>query len=304
MTATITPKPHSANEASLETAASSPSRGPRTGRRTTVGGVAASTFLWLYAAISIAPLLLMVSNSLRTTQDMARQPLGLPLPPDFTSYQKAWVTASFETYFVNSIFVTVMSVVLSTAVSLLAAYAFARTRSKWFLGMEGLFLSGLMLPVYLAILPLFFMLDSLGLVSNLWSLILVYAALGIPFSTFVLASFFRQLPIELDEAARLDGAGPFATFWRVHLPLVKPAIATVIVFRFVPVWNDFFYPLILIRDQSAYTLPVGITRFFGEYQTDWATLFAGLTLATIPLVVLFLIATKQIVSGLTAGMSK
>lgn len=304
MTATITPRPHSANGAAPETADQPPKRGPRTGRRATAGGVAASTFLWLYAAISIAPLLLMVSNSLRTTQDMARQPLGLPLPPDFTSYQKAWVTASFETYFINSIFVTVMSVVLSTAVSLLAAYAFARTRSKWFLGMEGLFLSGLMLPVYLAILPLFFMLDSLGLVSNLWSLILVYAALGIPFSTFVLASFFRQLPIELDEAARLDGAGPFATFWRVHLPLVKPAIATVIVFRFVPVWNDFFYPLILIRDQSAYTLPVGITRFFGEYQTDWATLFAGLTLATIPLVVLFLIATKQIVSGLTAGMSK
>jgi len=120
----------------------------------------------------------------------------------------------------------------------------------------------------------------------------------------VLASFFRQLPIELDEAARLDGASPFATFWRVHLPLVRPAIATVVVFRFVPVWNDFFYPLILIRDQGSYTLPVGITRFFGEYQTDWATLFAGLTLATIPLVVLFLLATKQIVSGLTAGMSK
>lgn len=303
MTATITTNRHSANH-SPEADGSTTNRAPRTGRRATAGGVAASAFLWLYAAISIAPLLLMVSNSLRTTQDMARQPLGLPLPPDFTSYQKAWVTASFETYFVNSIFVTVMSVVLSTAVSLLAAYAFARTRSKWFLGMEGLFLSGLMLPVYLAILPLFFMLDSLGLVSNLWSLILVYAALGIPFSTFVLASFFRQLPIELDEAARLDGAGPFATFWRVHLPLVKPAIATVIVFRFVPVWNDFFYPLILIRDQSSYTLPVGITRFFGEYQTDWATLFAGLTLATIPLVVLFLIATKQIVSGLTAGMSK
>lgn len=270
----------------------------------TFGGIAASSFLWIYAAISIAPLLLMVSNSLRTTQDMARDPLGLPWNPNFASYQKAWVTASFETYFMNSIFVTVASVVLSTAVSLLAAYAFARTKSTLFRTLEGLFLSGLMLPVYLAILPLFFLLDSLGMISNLWSLILVYAALGIPFSTFVLTSFFRQLPIELDEAARLDGAGAFSTFFRVHLPLVKPAIATVIVFRFVPVWNDFFYPLILIRDQSAYTLPVGITRFFGEYQTDWATLFAGLTLATIPLVVLFLFATKQIVSGLTAGMSK
>jgi raffinose/stachyose/melibiose transport system permease protein len=298
MTATLTPAP------ARTRGDQGPSPARRKRPRATAGGVAASTFLWLYAAISIAPLLLMVSNSLRTTQDMAQHPLGLPLPPNFTSYQKAWVTASFETYFFNSIFVTVASVVLSTAVSLLAAYAFSRTRSKLFTTLEGLFLSGLMLPVYLAILPLFFLLDSIGMVSNLWSLILVYAALGIPFSTFVLSSFFRQLPIELDEAARLDGAGPFATFWRVHLPLVKPAIATVIVFRFVPVWNDFFYPLILIRDRDAYTLPVGITRFFGEYQTDWATLFAGLTLATIPLVVLFLLATKQIVSGLTAGMSK
>jgi len=269
----------------------------RAGQKTTFGGVATGTMLWVYAGISIAPLLLMFSNSLRS-------PLGLPLEPSFTSYQKAWVTASFETFFFNSIFVTIASVLLSTVVSLLAAYAFARTRSKWFGGLEALFLSGLMLPVYLAILPLFFLLDSFGMISNLWSLILVYGALGIPFSTFVLSSFFRQLPIELDEAAKLDGAGPFRTFWSLHLPLVRPAIATVIVFRFVPVWNDFFYPLILIRDQESYTLPVGVTRFFGEYQTDWATLFAGLTLATIPLVVLFLLATKQIVSGLTAGMSK
>lgn len=272
--------------------------------RITGGGIATNIFLWVYAFIAIAPLLLMVSNSLRTMPDMAANPLGLPLPPNFASYQKAWITASFETYFLNSIVVTVCSVLLSTAVSLLAAYAFSRTKSRIFTALEGMFLSGLMLPVYLAILPLFYLLDSAGMTSNLLSLILVYGALGIPFSTFVLSSFFRQLPIELDEAARLDGAGPFTTFLRVHLPLVRPAIATVIVFRFVPVWNDFFYPLILIRDQTKYTLPVGITRFFGEYQTDWATLFAGLTLATIPLVVLFLIATKQIVSGLTAGMSK
>jgi raffinose/stachyose/melibiose transport system permease protein len=285
-------------------AAPSDAATPRRRRPATASGVAAGALLWAYAAVSIAPLLLMVSNSLRTTQDMAADPLALPLSPSMASYQKAWVTASFDTYFVNSMLVTTGSVLLSTAVSLLAAYAFARTRSALFTTLEGVFLSGLMLPVFLAILPLFFLFDAAGMISNLWSLVLVYSALGIPFSTFVLASFFRQLPVELDEAARLDGAGPFATFWRVHLPLVRPAIATVVVFRFVPVWNDFFYPLILVRDQSAYTLPVGITRFFGEYQTDWATLFAGLTLATIPLVVLFLVATKQIVSGLTAGMTK
>lgn len=246
----------------------------------------------------------MVSNSLRTTADMAQNPLGLPLEPSFASYQKAWITASFSTYFSNSVFVTVLSVLLSTAVSLLSAYAFARSKSRFFHVMESMFLAGLMLPVFLAILPIFYLLDSLGLVSNLGGLILVYSALGIPFSTFVLASFLRQLPIELEEAAWIDGAGPWHTLWFVILPLVRPAIATVVVFRFVPIWNDFFYPLILMRDREVYTLPVGLTRFFGEFQTDWATLFAGLTLATIPLVILFLLATRQIVSGLTAGMNK
>ena len=143
-----------------------------------------------------------------------------------------------------------------------------------------------------------------GLISNLWGLILVYSALSIPFSSFILAAFFRQLPIDLEEAARIDGAGYFRTFFSILLPLVRPAIATVIVFRFVPIWNDFFYPLMLMRDRAVYTLPVGLTRFFGEYQTDWATLFAGLTIATIPLVILFVVASKQLISGLTAGMSK
>lgn len=277
---------------------------PRRRAKLTVGGAVSSGFLWIYAAISVAPLLLMLLNSFRTTQDMAQRPLGLPTSLHLENFQQAWVTASFGTYFFNSVVVTVGAVALSTAVSLLAAYAFSRARGAIFAILEGVFLSGLMFPVYLAILPLFFMIDALGLTSNLLSLILTYGALGVPFSTFILAAFFRQLPVELDEAAKLDGASPFRAFLRVHLPLVKPAVATVVIFRFVPVWNDFFFPLILMRDRDSYTLPVGITRFFGEFQTDWATLFAGLTLATIPLVALFLVATKQIVAGLTAGMSK
>jgi raffinose/stachyose/melibiose transport system permease protein len=280
-----------------------PARRTRGGGSRLAGGAIAAV-LWLYAIISVAPLLLMVTNSLRTTQEMAANPLALPTSPTFASFEKAWITASFGEFFLNSVVVTVASVVLSTVVSLLAAYAFARSRLPIMRGLEALFLSGLMLPVYLAILPIFYLLEAAGLVSSRLGLILVYAALGIPFSTFVLTSFVRQLPIELEEAAKLDGAGPLRAFVSVLLPLVRPAVATVVVFRFVPVWNDFFYPLILLRDRSTYTLPVGLTRFFGEFQTDWATLFAGLTLATIPLVVLFLVATKQIVSGLVAGMSK
>ena len=269
-----------------------------------VGRVFANVFLWAYALVAIGPLLLMVNNSLRSQQQIASEPLGLPFPATFTSFQKAWVTASFDTYFINSITVTVGSVIVTTVVSVLAAYAFARARAKFFRGIEAVFLSGLMLPVHLAILPLFYLLDSLKMTSNVFSLVLVYGALGIPFTTFVLTVFFRALPIELEEAARIDGAGPLRTFIMILLPLVRPALATVIVFRFVPVWNDFFYPLILLRDRDSYTLPVGLTRFFGEYSTDWPQLFAGLTIATIPLVVLFLLATKQIINGLTSGMSK
>lgn len=269
-----------------------------------VGRMFANVFLWGYALVAIGPLLLMVSNSLRTQQQIANEPLGLPLEPSFANFRNAWLTASFDTYFVNSIIVTVGSVIVTTLVSVFAAYAFARARSRFFRGIEMLFLSGLMLPVHLAILPLFYLLDQLRMTSNILSLILVYGALGIPFTTFVLTVFFRRLPLELEEAARIDGAGPLRTFVQILLPLVRPALATVIVFRFVPVWNDFFYPLILLRDRDSYTIPVGLTRFFGEYSTDWPQLFAGLTIATVPLVVLFLIATKQIISGLTSGMSK
>lgn len=279
-------------------------RRSRTSETPLIGRVIANVFLWGYALVAIGPLLLMVNNSLRTQQQIATEPLGLPLQPTFTSFQNAWITASFDTYFINSITVTVGSVLVTTVVSVLAAYAFARARAKFFRGIEAVFLSGLMLPVHLAILPLFYLLDGLKMTSNVFSLVLVYGALGIPFTTFVLTVFFRALPIELEEAARIDGAGPFRTFVRILLPLVRPALATVIVFRFVPVWNDFFYPLILLRDRNSYTLPVGLTRFFGEYSTDWPQLFAGLTIATIPLVVLFLLATKQIINGLTSGMSK
>jgi len=152
--------------------------------------------------------------------------------------------------------------------------------------------------------PLFLLLNHLHLIDNRLGLILVYAATGIPFSIFILSSFFRQLPQELSEAARIDGANEFTIFGRIMLPLVRPALATVIVFQFVPLWNDFFFPLVLLRSTDKWTLPVGMTRFFGEFQADWSTLFAGLIITTLPLIIIFLLATKQIIAGLTAGIGK
>lgn len=283
-------------------------RRPRRRRGTSssdpVGGVGASILLWGYAVLALAPLVIMVLNSFRTNADFITNPLGLPTSPTVAAYKEAWTVGSFGTYFTNSLAVTAGAVAISTAVSTMAAYGLARSRARIFRWLESLFLSGLMLPIHLAILPVFFLFDGFGLIDSRLGLALMYAAAGVPFSIFVLTTFFRQLPEELEEAAVLDGASPWQTFWRIMVPMVRPALATVAVFRFVPIWNDFLYALVLLRSESKYTLPVGLTNFFGENATNYSALFAGLVITTIPLIVLFLFATKQIVAGLTAGMSK
>lgn len=268
------------------------------------GNLGVTVLLWGYAAIVLAPLLLVLLNTMRSSRDIFRNPIGLPSSLNFESYVRAWSEANFSTYFLNSLLITIAAVFLATIVSALAAYVLGRYTFTGSRFISAYFLAGLMLPFRLAIVPLFLLLNDLSLVDSRFGLILVYAATGIPFSVFILSAFFRQLPQELSEAARIDGAGEFTIFSRVMLPLVRPALATVMVFQFVPLWNDFFFPLILLRSTSKWTLPVGMTRFFGEFQTDWSTLFAGLVITTLPLVILFLVATKQIIAGLTAGVNK
>ena len=279
-------------------------RRAKTQKRPRLADVGVAAILWGYAAVVLLPLLLVVGNTMRTTRDIFKNPVGLPTSLNFESYARAWEKANFNVYFFNSLFITIASVLLATAVAALAAYMLGRYTFTGSRFLSAFFLAGLMLPFRLAIVPLFLMLNNMGLVDNRLGLILVYAATGIPFSIFILSAFFRQLPKELGEAARIDGAGEFAIFARVMLPLVRPALATVTVFQFVPLWNDFFFPLILLRSTEKWTLPVGMTRFFGEFQADWSTLFAGLIITTLPLVILFLLATKQIIAGLTAGVSK
>jgi len=278
-------------------------RARRRGRRP-VGGRTGSAALWVYAVAALVPLMLMVANSFRTTSSLYSDPLGAPWPLKLDSYATAWTEGRFGEYFTNSLLVTVGAVALSTTVSTMAAYGLARSRSRLLTMLESVFISGLMLPIHLAILPIFYLLDGFGLVDSRLGLMLVYAAAGVPFSIFVLTTFFRQLPPELEEAARIDGANSWQMFVRIMVPMVRPAVATVVVFRFVPIWNDFLFPLVLLRTREKYTVPVGLTTFFGEYATDWSSLFAGLVIATVPLIILFLVATKQIVAGLTAGMSK
>jgi len=260
--------------------------------------------MWGYAVLSIAPFALMVVNSVRPSSDVLSNPVPGPFVPTLDNYASAWTEASFQTYFVNSMLITVAAITISTVVSVPAAYALARWRFFAHNTVENLFVLGLLIPLILVILPLFYIIDFLRLIDSPLSLILIYAVNGIPFSVFVLSVFFRRLPKELEEAAHIDGVGPFGMFLRIMVPLVKPAIVTVAVFRFVPIYNDFLYPLIMLRSKQNFTISVGLMSFFGDNATDWASLFAGLVIASVPLVILFLFATRQIVDGLTAGLGK
>ena len=286
-----------------ERTAPAPSPPPgRAGSRLRSGAVV--LLLTAYSLVAVGPLLFMLLQSFRPSREIFNDPLGLPHELYLDNYTEAWREAKFATYFTNSVLVVVAGVALCTIVSAMAAYPLARYDFRGNGVFTAYFIAGLTLPIELAVVPIFYLLNSFGLVDSRLGLTLVYAATGVPFSVFVLAAFFRGLPRDLEEAARLDGAGEFRIFLSVMLPLVRPALATVAIFQFVQLWNDFFFPLILLRDSDKYTLPVGLTHFFGEYQTDWGAVFAGLVITTAPLVVLFLFLTRQIVSGLVAGMGK
>ena len=284
--------------------ATSPPPAPRRTAGTSWRGIAVLLLLIGYAVVAVGPLLFMLLNSFRPSADIFNDPLGLPKELYVGNYVEAWREARFATYFANSVGVVLAGVGLCTTVSALAAYALARYDFRGNGVLTAYFIAGLTLPIELAVVPIFYLLGSFGLVDSRLGLVLVYAATGVPFSVFVLAAFMRGLPRELEEAARLDGAGELRIFAQVMLPLVKPALATVVIFQFVQLWNDFFFPLVLLRTTDKYTLPVGLTNFFGEYQTDWGAVFAGLVITTAPLVVLFLFLTRQIVSGLVGGMGK
>ena len=257
-----------------------------------------------YGFIVVYPIFLMVLSSFKSTREIFQSPFALPESWTLANYIEAWNRGNFSTYFLNSVFVTSAALVLVLVLGSLAAYPLGRYAFRGRNWLMLYFLAGLMLPIRLGILPLFFLMRSLGLLDTPWSLILVYAASGLPFTIFVLANFFETLPRELEEAARLDGASEFRIYWGVMLPLVRPALATVAIFNFIPWWNDFFFPLIFIRSERFKTLPLGLFSFFGEHQNDWALLFAGLTITALPLLLLYLLASKQIIEGLTSGALK
>lgn len=256
------------------------------------------------ALLILGPLAIMLLSGFKTTREIFQHPFGLPQEWRVENFARVWVEARFALYFRNSIVVTVVSVALIVALGAMAGYALGRFRFRGNDLLYLYFLSGLMLPVRLGIIPLFILMRNLHMLDSLWSLIFIYAATGLPSAVFILTGFFRTLPADLDNAARIDGAGEWRIFSRVMLPLVRPALVIVLIYNLIPIWNDFFFPLVFIQSDHRKTLPLGMTAFFGQYYTDWATLFAGLTLAALPVIALYVLLSGHFIRGLTAGAVK
>ncbi len=254
--------------------------------------------------IVLVPIIMVVLGSFKTVNEFFAKPYSLPETYDFFNYSKAWSEANIQTTLRNSLLVTALSVGISTVFSCLAAYGIARFRFTGRMGLRLLFVGGLVVPVQLIILPIFVILKDLGILGDIRALIAVYSVFGIPLGVLVLSGFFGLLPKDLEDAARIDGASHLEIFWRIMLPLSRPAIAAVVILNGVWIWNDFFLGFILINNRDAETMPVGIMSFRGTYSTEWGLIFASVTISALPVVVAYLLLSRQFIAGLTAGSVK
>lgn len=261
--------------------------------------------LFSYTLVAMFPIVLIILNSFKERRAIFAQPLVPPMPDTFSliGYQTAFDRANFGRYFANSLIVTVVSILLIMLVGAMAAFALAEYK---FPGntFTGLYLAiGIMIPIRLGTVGILRLVASLGLVNTLAGLILVYVAQGLPLSIFVLQQFMRQVPRELKEAARVDGASEYRIFGLI-LPMVRPAVATVSVFVMIPIWNDLWFPLILAPGESTKTVTLGAQQFLGQFVSDWNAILASLTLAMVPVLILYLIFSRQLIRGITSGAVK
>ena len=260
--------------------------------------------LLINAFLVLLPIFFLFNSALRETNSFASNPFLLAKEPHWENFSQVWSDGEFATYLQNSLIVTGGSLVLIIICALGAGFILGRYNFKGNTIIFAFILTGMLVPAKLAILPLFIQLKWMNLLDSHFGLILVYSSGALPAAVFIMSGFFRALPTDLDNAARIDGASEFQLLRRVLIPLVRPGMAIVAIYSAIPIWNDFFLPLVFLQSPENKTIMQGLTVFFGQYASQWGVLFAGLTLAALPLITLYLILSEQFIKGLTAGAVK
>ncbi|CAN7236008.1 carbohydrate ABC transporter permease [Rhizobium sp. LjRoot30] len=262
--------------------------------------------LLAYTLIALFPVFLTIINSFKAKNAIFREPMAVPTPSTFSlvGYETVLKQGDFLLYFQNSFVVTVVSIFFVLLFGAMAAFALSEYRFRGNTAM-GLYLAiGIMIPIRLGTVAILQGMVAANLVNTLTALILVYTAQGLPLAIFILSEFMRTVSDDLKNAGRIDGLSEYAIFFRLVLPLVRPAMATVAVFTMIPIWNDLWFPLILAPGESTKTVTLGSQMFIGQFVTNWNAVLAALSLAIFPVFVLYVIFSRQLIRGITAGAVK
>jgi len=264
--------------------------------------------LLIWAIVELFPILFMFFNSVKTNAEIMGSPFGLPKVPRFLNYLEAWrggnLGVNLARYFLNSVIVTSGTLVLLMFTGALAAYSLARYRFPGSALASNSLIWALAIPVHATLIPVFHFLGSMGMRNNYFGLIGVYTAFWLPFTITVMIAYFESFPRELEEAARIDGCTDFSAFWRIVLPMSRGALASISIINVVGIWSELLFAYVLMNKPEVRTLPVGIVSFRGEYQVAWNLIFAGLSIASIPTLLFFLVFQRQITKGMTMGALK
>jgi len=272
----------------------------------------AKTIVWLilllWSVAVLYPLIWTLLDALKNNEQFfLNMPWALPkLPLLWSNFSYVWSKYNFSTYFLNSIVVTTGSTLLGMILSAMTAYVLARYAFKGGKLLFTLYISSMMIPFALALIPLFFLLNDLHMVNTRIGLILVYASLNLPFGIFLLVGFYKTLPKEIEEAAVMDGTSHYGTFFRIMLPLSQPGLITVLITSMLNNWNEYFLGVVLTNDPGKYTLPIGLAVMQAEmqYRVEWGPLFAGLLVTMVPTLIVYIVFQRQIANGITAGAVK
>jgi N-acetylglucosamine transport system permease protein len=259
--------------------------------------------LSIWSIIVIVPFLWVVLSSFKTTKEILASPFSLPAHWQFDNYAHAWTDAGIRQFFLNTVIVVGVALVLVMLLGAMCAYVLARFTFPGSRFIYYLMLAGLTFPIFLAIVPLFFVLKNLELINTLPGLIIVYVAFALPFTVFFLYAFFKTLPDDVYEAALIDGAGEWRTFFRVMLPMARPGMAAVAIFNFLGLWNQFLLPVALNTDPSRYVLTQGMASFASQagYSVDFGALFAAVVITVVPVLIVYVIFQRRLEGSVSRG---
>ncbi|HZA05696.1 MAG TPA: carbohydrate ABC transporter permease [Propionibacteriaceae bacterium] len=271
-----------------------------------VVGAMSHTVLVIWSLLVVVPLLWVLMSSFKTSSEIFASPFALPANWNFDNYRNAWTTAGIGSFFLNSVIVVFGALILTMLFGSMSAYVLARFRFPGSRLLYYLMLAGLTFPVFLAIVPLFFVLRGLGLLNTLPGLILTYAAFAFPFTVFFLYAFFRTLSRSIAEAAAMDGAGEWRIFFQIMLPMARPGLATVAILNFVGLWNQFLLPVALNTNTENYVLTQGMASFASQagYSVDFGALFAAVVITVVPVLIVYLIFQRQLQGSVSQGTNK